>query len=87
MSKCCPQAQSEQGQREEQMDRQIEMAHGGAVHQSAGDHDPAGKCLGNEKHAHHEIDAKLLERDAPREKESKNGDRVEQSSKACDEAM
>ena len=69
------------------MNRQVEVAHGWAVNQSARDHDPAGKCLGNEEHSHYEVDAKFLEWDFLCEQKIENRNRIHQSSKTRDEAM
>src|SRR5687767_12198542 len=82
-----PQGETEQHQREEQMDRQVEMAHGGTVYQSAGDHDPAHKGLGNEEHPHDKINAKILEGDLFCEEEVENRDGIDQTRKAGEEAM
>ena len=69
------------------MDSQIEMAHRWAVNKSAGDHDPACKCLGNEEQSHHEVNAKFLEGNFLFEKKIENGNGIHQSGKAGDEAM
>src|SRR5215207_4315750 len=69
------------------MDRQIEVADGGTLHQSAGDHDPACKGLGDEEYSHYEVDTKFLEGNSFCEEEVENGNGVYQPGEAGDETV
>lgn len=40
-----PQGEAEQGEGQQQMDGEVEVTDGGAVNQSAGDHEPPGYRL------------------------------------------
>ena len=69
------------------MKGQVQVAYGGALVQSAGDHDPACDGLRNEEDAHHKIDAKFLKGNRLFEEEVKHGECIEQPCKACNVAM
>jgi hypothetical protein len=69
------------------MDGQIEVADGGSVNQSAGDHDPACKCLGNEEYSYDEVHAKFPERNLFCEQKIENRDGVDQPGEAGDETV
>src|SRR5215213_2113402 len=69
------------------MDCQVEMTYRGAVYKSAGDHDPACQCLGDEEHAHYEVNAKILKGNFFCEKEIENRNGIHQPGEAGDEPV
>ena len=87
MAERCPQREPEQGQGQKQVEGQAEMVHRRAIHQSAGDHEPAHECLSDEKQSHRKVNAKFLPRDGFAKEKIKNRDGIYQPSQAGDETM
>src|SRR5215212_9636233 len=69
------------------MDCQIEVTHRWAVNQSAGDHNPTRKGLGDEEYSHCKVDAEFPEGDFLRKEKVENRDGIDQPGKACNESM
>src|SRR5688572_9824271 len=69
------------------MDRQIKVTDRRAIHKSTGNHDPAGKRLGDEKHSHYKVNAKMLKGDLLGEEEVENRNGIDQACKPGDEAV
>ena len=82
-----PQGDAEEGKREEQVGGEAEVADGGAVNQSAGDHVPAHESLPDKEQSHHNINAEFLEWDDFLEKEIEHRNRIEQTCQARDQAV
>ena len=66
---------------------QVEVADGGAVDQSTGDHDPACERLGDEEQAHNEIEAEFPEGDLLRDQEVEDRNGIGETSQAGEVAM